>query len=346
MNQKVSYRLADIAQSVDAVLVGDSEYQIAGISTLKKAASDQLSFLSNVSYQKHLESTQAGCVILHPDFQEYFSGNKLVTINPYYAFARATQLFDDRLKTKTASIHASVVIGNDCDIADDVNIAANVVLGDGVIVESGVVIGAGCVIDDCVTIERDVHLYPNVTIYRNTRVGQGSIVHSQVVIGSDGFGFAPRPNNTGQWEKIAQLGGVDIGRYVEIGAGTTIDRGALDNTVIGDGVKLDNQIQIAHNVAIGENTAIAGATAIAGSTVIGKRCTIAGAVGIIGHLTITDDVHITAMTLVTRSIAEPGSYSSGTPMNNTVQWRKNAARFNQLDALVRKVNAFKNSADK
>lgn len=169
-------------------------------------------------------------------------------------------------------------------------------------------------------------------------IGHSCIFHSASVIGADGFGFAPSANG---WQKIHQLGSVEIGDNVEIGAGTTIDRGAIDNTIIASGVKIDNQVQIAHNVEIGENTAIASSAAIAGSTVIGKRCTIAGAVGIVGHLQIADDVHITAMTMVTKSILHSGSYSSGVPMNETRIWRKNAARFNQLDAMARQLKHIK-----
>jgi len=204
-------------------------------------------------------------------------------------------------------------------------------------IASVVIIYPGCYICDNTCIGSDTMIYPNVSIYGNASIGSNTYIHSHVVIGSDGFGFAPVGDEQKRWQKVYQLGGVEIGNDVEIGAGTTIDRGALDNTIIGDGVKLDNQIQIAHNVRIGEHTAIAACVGIAGSTNVGKRCTIAGAVGIIGHLNIVDDVHITAMTLVTKSINKPGSYSSGTPLNDTVSWRKNAARFNHLDSTIRKL---------
>ncbi|ODS23938.1 UDP-3-O-(3-hydroxymyristoyl)glucosamine N-acyltransferase [Candidatus Endobugula sertula] len=336
MAKKISYTLGDICQQTDSVLIGDEDYLIHGLNTLQEAMKGELSFLSNASYQKYLKSSHAGAVILTPDTQDLFDGNKLVTEQPYYVFAQVTRLFVPVFPEEQRVIHSSVIMGDHCHIPDCVSIAANVVIGNRVHFEENVTIGAGCVIGDDVTIGHDSILYPNVTIYNKVTIGSSAIIHSQVVIGSDGFGFAPNTNTKG-WQKVHQLGSVHIGHDVEIGAGTTIDRGAINNTIIGNGVKLDNQIQIAHNVEVGENTAIAGATAIAGSAVIGKRCTIAGAVGIIGHITISDDVHITAMTLVTKSIDTPGSYSSGTAMNTTSEWRKNAACFNRLSKQFRKI---------
>ncbi|MFT7388082.1 MAG: UDP-3-O-[3-hydroxymyristoyl] glucosamine N-acyltransferase [Candidatus Endobugula sp.] len=336
MKNKMAYPLEEISAFAGAVLVGDKEKIITGLNTLDNAVDEDISFLSNKAYESFLATTSAGCVILLPDKQDFFVGNKLVTENPYYAFAKVSELFST-LAAASGEVHASVVFGSSCQIASDVDIGANVVIGANVTIGRGTIIYAGCYIGDNTTIGENVIFYPNACVYGNTVVGDNTVIHSQVVIGSDGFGFAPVQDGRGSWQKVYQLGGVDIGCNVEIGAGTTIDRGVLDNTVIADGVKLDNQIQIAHNVRIGENTAVAACTGIAGSTTIGKRCTIAGAVGIIGHLTITDDVHITAMTLVTRSIGQPGSYSSGTPMNRTETWRKNAARFNHLDSIVRKL---------
>lgn len=342
-SRKFSYSLKALAEHAGATVVGDEDYQISGLNTLQNATSEQLSFLANALYQKDLATTAAGCVILHPNEAAGYHGNKLVAEDPYYAFALLTQLFVDD-HDAASGIHPTVVLGEDTIIAEDASIAANVVIGRSVSIESGARIGAGCYIGDHSHIAKDTVIYPNVSIYSRVNIGAQCIVHSGAVIGSDGFGFAPKKNTSekkaarsGAWQKIYQLGGVEIGDNVEIGAGTTIDRGALENTVIAQGVKLDNQIQIAHNVVIGENTAIAGATAIAGSTVIGQRCTIAGAVGIIGHLTITDDVHITAMTLVTKSIEKSGSYSSGTPLNKTAVWRKNAARFNRLDESLKRL---------
>ena len=336
MLNKIVYSLNDLAAYSGASVMGKGSYQISGLNTLLNASAEDLSFLSNSSYEPQLATTQAGCVILHDNTQELFAGNKLITNNPYYTFALISELFSQSPKTE-GNVHPSVVFGPSCDIASNVDIDANVVIGSNVKIGAGVRVGAGCYIGDNTVIGDNSIIYPSVSIYENTMLGQNVIVHSQVVIGSDGFGFAPKKDGKGGWQKVYQLGGVTIGDNVEIGSGTTIDRGALDNTIINSGVKLDNQIQIAHNVQIGENTAIAACTAIAGSTVLGKRCTIAGAVGIVGHLTITDDVHVTAMSLVTKSITKSGSYSSGTPLNETVKWRKNAARFNRLDSIVRKL---------
>jgi UDP-3-O-[3-hydroxymyristoyl] glucosamine N-acyltransferase len=335
MLDNTSYNLDELAAHTGSLVVGDGSCEIWGLNTLLNANAQELSFLSNPAYSSCLASTQAGAIILHARDSGLFSGNKLITDNPYYTFALISQLFSSSPKVE-GDIHSSVIFGASCNIANDVDIDANVVIGSNVTIGSGSRIGAGCYIGDNAVIDVNCLIYPNVSIYENTLMGKSCIVHSHAVIGSDGFGFAPKKDGKGGWQKVHQLGGVVIGSDVEVGAGTTIDRGALDNTVIENGVKLDNQIQIAHNVRIGENTAIAACSAIAGSTLIGKRCTIAGAVGVIGHLTITDDVHVTAMSLVTKSIPKSGSYSSGTPLNETAKWRKNAARFNRLDSIVRK----------
>jgi UDP-3-O-[3-hydroxymyristoyl] glucosamine N-acyltransferase len=336
MSDNITYTLDELADYSGAFVVGNGSYPICGLNTLLNAGAKDASFLSNSAYQPHLTVTQAGCVILHENDQALFFGNKLITNNPYYTFALISQLFFQSPKIE-GRIHPSVVFGPSCDIANDTDIDANVVIGSHVKIGSGVRVGAGCYIGDNTIIGENSLLFPSVSIYGNTTLGKNVTVHSQVVIGSDGFGFASKQDGKGSWQKVYQLGGVTIGDDVEIGAGTTIDRGALDQTFIANGVKLDNQIQIAHNVRIGENTAIAACSAVAGSAVIGKRCTIAGGVGIVGHITITDDVHVTAMSMVTKSIAKSGSYSSGTPLNKTTKWRKNAARFNHLDSIVRKL---------
>ncbi len=333
MRKLPKYTLEELAEYSNSHFEGNGQCIIKGLNTLQRADNTQLSFLSNVAYKSHLAESQAACVILHPSQQHLFSGNKIISDDPYYTYALITQLFVTPCQN-LHQIHRSVVLGEGVVIGEQVTIAPNVAIGNSVTIDEGVIIEANCSIGDNVRIGKNTHIFPNVSIYQDTTIGHDVIIHSQAVIGADGFGFAPK--NEGGWQKIYQLGGVEIGNDVEVGAGTTIDRGALNNTFIANGVKLDNQIQIAHNVHIGEHTAIAGATAIAGSTVIGKRCTIAGAVGIIGHLTIADDVHITAMTLVTKSISQSGSYSSGTPMSNTKKWRKNAARFNRLGNLPSK----------
>lgn len=327
---KRSYQLLELAQHLDAVLVGDPEHEISALATLQNAHAHSLGFIANPAYKKYLTSTQAGALLIHPDLQDEFSGNKLVTTNPYIAYARASALFSSA-PVPAIGIHPTAVVGENCVIASDVSIGANAVIGDAVTLAEGVVIGPGCYIGDDSLIGKNTRLAANVSIYHGITIGENCILHSGCVIGADGFGFAPQ---AGGWLKIHQLGGVVIGNNVEIGACTCIDRGALDDTWIADGVIIDNQVQIAHNVRIGKNTAIAGHSAIAGSTTIGANCTISGAVAIVGHISLTDKVHITARSLVSASISEAGSYSSGTPLAQTKDWRKNAARFRQLDSLA------------
>lgn len=337
MTESNSYLLSALASYLKAELYGDPNYCIAGLSTLAKAGSSDLAFLANHRYQKYLAETNAGCVLLDPAMSTAFTGNKLVVADPYLAFARLTALFRPAIvapgEYDGANIHASAAVHASATVAVDALVGPQAVIERDVTIASGAIIGAGCFIGRGSAIGKNSQLHANVTINYGTQIGSDVIVHSGAVIAADGFGFA----RDGQcWQKIYQLGGVVIEDSVEIGACSTVDRGALGDTVLEAGVKIDNQVQIAHNVRVGAHTAIAGCVGIAGSTVIGKRCTIAGAVGISGHLTIADDVHITAMTMVTRSIAEAGSYSSGILMLPTPQWRKNAVRFNQLDNFVRR----------
>jgi UDP-3-O-[3-hydroxymyristoyl] glucosamine N-acyltransferase len=327
---KRSYELLELAHYLGAVLVGDPKHEIRALATLQNASRDALGFIANPAYKKYLATTQAGALLIHPDLQGEFSGNKLVIANPYIAYARASSLFSP-LHPPVAGVHPTAVVGANCSIAENVSIGANAVIGDSVNLLEGVVVGPGCYVGDETVIGKYTRLAANVSIYHGVSIGENCILHSGCVIGADGFGFAP---DAGGWLKIHQLGGVVIGNNVEIGACTCIDRGALDDTWIADGVIIDNQVQIAHNVRIGKNSAIAGHSAIAGSTTIGANCTISGAVAIVGHITLADKVHITARSLVSASITEAGSYSSGTPLASTKDWRKNAARFRQLDSLA------------
>ena len=327
---KRTYLLAELAQLLNAELRGDAEQEISALATLESAGSADLSFIVNPAYKKYLSSTQAGAVLISADLAGEFTGNKLVVKNPYVAYARLSAIFEF-LRAPYSGVHSTAVVGADCILGEKISIGANAVIGDGVTLADGVIVGPGCYIGNDSVIGENTRLAANVSIYHGVSIGADCILHSGCVIGADGFGFAPDASG---WVKIHQLGGVRIGNKVEIGACTCIDRGALDDTHIDDGAIIDNQVQIAHNVYIGKNTAIAAHTAIAGSTKIGAGCTIAGAVGITGHLTLTDGVHITAMTLVSGSISTPGSYSSGTAMSPTKNWRKNAARFRQLDSLA------------
>ncbi|WP_101756615.1 UDP-3-O-(3-hydroxymyristoyl)glucosamine N-acyltransferase [Oceanicoccus sp. KOV_DT_Chl] len=337
MKSQRQYTLAQLAGLLDVKCVGDSEMIISGLATLAAAGDHQLSFLANSKYQQALKVTAAAAVIVSPDQVSHSPCACLVSSNPYLTYARASQLFAPDL-SRQAGIHPSAVISDSASIDATASIAANVVIEAGVSVGANTVISAGCVIGQGSNLGSNCLLHANVTIYHGITLGNHVLVHSGTVIGSDGFGFAPSPDKTqGGWIKIAQLGGVVIGNHVEIGASCTIDRGALEDTVLADRVILDNQVQIAHNVRLGENTAIAGCTAIAGSTRVGRNCTIAGGVGIVGHIDIVDGVHVTAMTLVTKSITEAGSYSAGTPMQSSASWRKSAVRFSQLEAMNKRL---------
>lgn len=330
----VSLTLAEIAEKIGATLVAkDPQLLVSGIGSIDNATPQQVTFLANSSYRKILSSTQAAAVIIHPDLQEESPVDSLVMNNPYMGFAKLSQLFDNQ-PLQASGIHPSAVIAETANVSSNVSIGANVVIGEYVEIKEGSRIGPNCVIGDHTLIGEYCLLHANVVFYHDVVVGNHGVFHSGCVIGADGFGFAP---DGGKWQKIAQLGSVRIGDNVEVGANTTIDRGALGHTQIGNDVKLDDQIMIAHNVVIGDGCAIAGTAGIAGSTTLGKNCTIAGGVGIVGHIEITDGVHITGMTLVSKSIKDPGVYSSGTAIMPSNEWRKSAARFRQLDDMARRL---------
>jgi len=327
--------LEEIATLIGAQLKGDPKHKVTGCATLPSANATQLSFIYDKKYLSALKETKAGVVILSADFVTDCKVNALVVKNPYLAYAKAASLIHSTAK-QSGSIHSSVVIGEGCNISDDCVIAANVVIGDNVCIASGGRVGPNSVLGNDIVIGQNINVIANVTITDGCRIGENVSLHPGCVIGSDGFGYAPAENR--EWCKIPQIGTVIIGNNVDIGANTTIDCGALDNTVIGNGVKIDNLVQIAHNVEIGDHSAIAGCTGIAGSTKIGKHCTFAGGVGLVGHLTIADNVHVTGMTMVTHSIKQAGAYSSGTPFQTNAAWLKNAVRFKQLDVLTKKLN--------
>lgn len=306
---------------------------IQGMAVLAAAGTAHISFYHNPRYHADLRKTHAAAVILRAEDAAQCPVACLISPNPYLAYAKASQLFDRR-PIEAATIHAAAHIDASAQVGVGVAIAANVVIGAGAIIGAGTIIGANCVIGPDCRVGTDCRLYPNVSLYHGVVMGDRCIVHSSVVLGSDGFGFA---RDGGRHHKIAQLGSLVIGNDVEIGAGTSIDRGALADTVIEDGVKIDNQVQIAHNVRIGSNTVICGCSAIAGSSSIGKNCTIAGAVGVVNHVNICDHVTITAMSLVNHDITEPGIYSSGTGIDVTGNWRRSIVRFRQLDDMWRRL---------
>lgn len=330
----MAYSLGDLAERFGCEVHGDPECIIRRVAPLARAGEGEIAFLANPKYRSQLTETRAAAVILAPQFHEECPVNFLVTDHPYAVYARVAQLLHPD-QALTPGIHPAAVIGQGCSIDATSAISAFAVIGDGVRIGSDVEIGAGCFIGDRVEIGAGSRLSANVAIHHGVIIGRRVRIQSGVVIGEDGFGYA---NEGGAWIRIPQLGRVLIGDDVGIGANTTIDRGALGDTVIEEGVKLDNQIQIAHNVRIGAHTAIAGCTGIAGSTTIGKRCAIGGGVGISGHLEIADDVQITGTTFVSQSITEKGSYSSGTPMEPTPAWRRNFIRMRKLDDEARRLS--------
>jgi UDP-3-O-[3-hydroxymyristoyl] glucosamine N-acyltransferase len=340
----MQYRLGDIARRLGLELIGDPSLLIEGISSLVSASNKEISFLSNPRFIKNLADTQAAAVIVKPVYRDQCRSAVLLSENPYLSFAELTALFNNAPKL-LAGIATSASIHPDADIHETVSIAANVVIASGVKIGAHTIIEPNCVIAEGSVIGENCHLHANVTLYHQVQLGDWVNIHSGTVIGADGFGFAPA-NKAGQgWAKIYQLGSVRIGNHVDIGANTCIDRGALEDTIIGNGVIIDNQVQIAHNCIIGENTAIAGCVGIAGSTLIGKNCTLAGGVGVAGHLEITDNVHVTSMSLVTGSILKSGSYSSGTAMMETKAWRKSAVRFSQLEKMLERIKKIEKNAE-
>ncbi|CAM3873884.1 UDP-3-O-(3-hydroxymyristoyl)glucosamine N-acyltransferase [Roseateles saccharophilus] len=329
--------LAELIAALGGDLLGGADIRISAIAPLDEAGEEGISFLSNPRYQGQLATTRAACVIVAPSLAEAAAarGAAIVTPDPYLYFARLTQWWAARTRpASVAGVHPSAIVSPEARLGQGVEIGPLAVIEAGAVIGDGARIGAHCVVERGAVVGEGTRLAPRVVLGHGCRIGARGIVHSGVVIGADGFGFAPSKQG---YVKIEQLGNVAIGDDVEIGANTCIDRGALADTVIEDGVKLDNLIQIAHNVHIGRNTAMAGCAAVAGSTRIGANCTIGGAANIIGHLTIVDGVHISAATTVTRSISAPGVYSGPYPFEENSSWQKNAATLRQLSTLRERV---------
>jgi len=326
----MSWTLAQLAKQVSAELKGNGDSEIHGVATLDNAGPGQISFFTNTKYRAQLRQTRAAAVILQPEYSVDCPTSCLVVSNPHAAYARIATILHP-LPEARPGIHPSAQIADSALVADSASIGANVVIGDGTTIADGVFIGANTSIGSHSAIGSECRIMANVSIGDKVTIGRRGLIHPGVVIGADGFGQA---YEDGKWIKVPQIGGVRLGDDVEIGANTTIDRGAIADTVIEDGVKLDNQIQIAHNVRIGAHTIIAAATAIAGSTDIGRHCMIAGAVAIAGHLQIADGVTITGMTMISKSIPKAGSYSSGISAEETVNWHRLHARIKQLDDLA------------
>ncbi|MBU26001.1 MAG: UDP-3-O-(3-hydroxymyristoyl)glucosamine N-acyltransferase [Gammaproteobacteria bacterium] len=320
----MGYALAELARLTGTELVGDGSFEVNELTSLKSASESSLSFLSNDARRAELANTKAGAVVVSKAVASDLKRG-LISRDPYQTYAELSVLFDTEGIPFAGGIHITSEIDSTAVIADNVSI------GPGVVIGADAVVGAGSVIG------------PNVTVYPKTQIGLDCLVGASTVIGYDGFGFARSENG---WVKIRQLGGVVIGDDVEIGAGCTIDRGALDDTVIDDGVKLDNQVHIAHGCYIGARTAIAGYVALAGGTVIGSDVTVGGMTGFTGHLSVCDKVHIGANALVTQSITVPGSYLGGSgSVMKAEDWRKNAVRFRQLDAIARRLNTLEKYLD-
>jgi UDP-3-O-[3-hydroxymyristoyl] glucosamine N-acyltransferase len=327
--------LAELATITGGELHGDENAMVTMVAPMDKAQEGHVTFLSNPKYAKHLTDCQATVVMVKEAQREACTGNALVVADPYVAFAKVAQALDTTPAPATL-IAPSAVVADDAMVGENVSIGANAVIESGVVLGDNAVIGAGCFIGKNAKIGANTKLWSNVSIYHEVVLGEHCLVQANTVIGSDGFGYA---NEKGEWIKIPQLGTVVIGNRVEIGSCTTIDRGALEDTIIEDNVILDNQLQIAHNVQIGYGTAMAGGTIVAGSTKIGKYCIIGGGTVINGHIEIVDGVTITGMGMVMRGISEKGMYSSGIPLQPNKEWRKTATRVHRIDDMNKRLKA-------
>ena len=324
-------RLDEIVTRLGGSLEGDGSVMVSQVASLASAGAGQVAFLANPKFRQQLLSTKAAALIVSPQFAADTTLPRIVHQNAYAYYARVVALLNPPVP-RPAGIHDSAVVHS--AVPASARIGENVVIGENVSIGENVTLYPGCVIGDGVSIGDDTLLYPNVVIYARCVIGRRAVIQAGAVIGGDGFGFA---KDGERWIKIPQIGRVVVGDDVEIGANTSIDRGALDDTVIGDGVKLDNQIQIAHNVVIGDHAAMAGCVGIAGSTKIGRRCTIGGAGMIVGHLDLADDVHVSAGTMVTKSLRRPGQYTSIFPLEAHDEGLQNAAQIKRLAKLAERV---------
>lgn len=335
MKRQPGHRIDELARRFGLEFRGDGTGLIHGVASLSHAGAGQLAFLANPHYAADLAGTGAGVVVLSAEHADACPVPALVAADPYLAYARIAALFEDA-PAPAPGIHPSCVVADDARIDPSASIGPHCVIGARARIDPGVVLGPHCVIGADCAIGAQARLGARVTLVVHVSLGRRVLVHAGAVLGADGFGIA---RDRDGWTKVPQLGGVRVGDDCEIGANTTVDRGALEDTVLEADVRLDNQIQIAHNVVIGAHTALAGCAAVAGSAKIGRNCLVGGGAGVLGHLEVADGVTITAMTLVTHSIRKPGVYSSGTPIEENHAWRRNAARMRQLDELARRVTA-------
>jgi UDP-3-O-[3-hydroxymyristoyl] glucosamine N-acyltransferase len=336
-----TYSLREIAALLGGEVVGDPEIRVSRVATLENAAADSIAFLANERYTRHAQSTRAAAVIVAPAARDTTPGARIVCANPYAYFARVSALLNPPRRAEPG-VHATAAVHASASVHPGAEVGAYAVVSRGARVSEGAAIGAGVYLGEDVEIGRDSRVHAAVTIYERCVIGERVVVHSGVVIGADGFGIAFDEDH---WVKVPQVGRVVIGDDVEIGANTTIDRGAIDDTLIEEGVKLDNQIQIAHNVRIGAHTAIAACTGIAGSVQIGRHCRIGGGVGIAGHVRIADGVEVSGHTAITKSIETPGVYSGVYPFEPNRDWRRNAAQLRHLAEIGRRVAALEDGLE-
>jgi UDP-3-O-[3-hydroxymyristoyl] glucosamine N-acyltransferase len=334
--------LGEIAARLGVRVVGDADTLIEQVASLEHAGSRHLAYYSGPRYRAQLAATRAGAVILAPQAESDTKLPRIVADNPHACFARAAQLLN-LSAPPPPGVHASAQVHAAARVAPSACVEAGAVVGDGAVVGERAWIGAGCYVGEGATIGADSRLHPTAVVYGGCQLGARVIVHAGAVIGADGFGMA---NENGRWVKVPQIGRVLIGDDVEVGANTTIDRGALDDTVIEEGVKLDNQIQIGHNCRIGAHTAMAGCVGVAGSAVIGRHCTFGGAAMILGHLSICDGVHVSAGTLISRSIQKPGTYTGIFPFDENAAWLRNAALLRRLSELAARVEELEKTRGK
>lgn len=335
----MSTSLGAMVDALGGALSGSPDTVIRRLSSLSNAEAGDLSFVAHARYANQLSSTQATALIVPPSLQSQAEarGACVVVDDPYLYFARLTQWWAElHAPPLQPAIHPSAFVHPDAMLGEDVDIGPFAVVEARATVSRGARIGAHCVVSHGAFVGEDTRLHPRVVVGERCWVGARCILHSGVVIGADGFGFAP---SGGEWIKIEQLGAVRIGNDVEVGANTCIDRGALEDTVIEDGVKLDNLIQIGHNVRVGAHTAMAGCVGVAGSAVIGAHCTVGGGAIVLGHLTLADGVNVSAASVVTRSINQPGLYTGMFPIDDNASWEKNAASLKQLNRLRERLKA-------
>lgn len=333
MQGSTNYRIDELAKRYGLETRGDGSSVITGVAPLAQAGREQLAFLANPRYVADLAKTRAGVVVLRAEHADASPSSVLIANDPYLAYARIAALFEHE-QAASPGVHPTAVVADDAHVDAGASVGPGCVVEPGAHIEAGALIGPHCVVGPDCTVGAQSRLGAHVTLVTHVTLGKRVLIHPGAVLGADGFGIA---RDRDHWVKVPQLGGVRIGDDCEIGANTTIDRGALEDTVLEEDVRLDNQIQIAHNVRIGAHTAMAGCSAVAGSANIGRNCLIGGSAGVLGHLEIADGVTITAMSLVTHSLREPGVYSSGAPIEENRKWRRNAARMRQLDAMARRI---------